>query len=215
MTIPHQPKFAGRLIGGRFRLDAKLDTVSGGVAYAATDQPSNTPVQVTLLWADALADTPARAALIRLRHPRVARFLDAGIDEGQVWCATEALDHRFLIDENRSNPLSTGRALALTAAVCEGVSARGRPRARERLSAERLRRLCGLGARSLRRRGQARERPRTRHRVGAADARLRRLVLRRPPPPPDLGRGRRLGLLLGVVATLAAAAAALAWWTLR
>jgi len=117
------PNFAGRLLGGRYRLTMQLGDTSSGVAYAADDERDRAPVTVTLMWASTLADVPDRATLAALRHPRVARFLGAGVVDGQVWFAREGLPDKFLLDEINTNAISTGRALSLAGAVCEGVAA--------------------------------------------------------------------------------------------
>lgn len=56
-----------------------------------------------------------------IQHPRLARVVDAGVDDGQPWLAREWLSGWFLVDELDAGLVSVGRALSLVAAVCAGL----------------------------------------------------------------------------------------------
>lgn len=64
-----------------------------------------------------------REALARMRHPNVARVLEAGVtEEGRPYLAMEVVDGPTLTEWCRQRRLSARERAELLLAVCEGVA---------------------------------------------------------------------------------------------
>jgi serine/threonine-protein kinase len=112
---------------GSYRLVEQIGKGGMGDVYRAIDTTSGATVAVKalpprLISAPDIAERFARetAALRRLRHPHLVRFVDAGEVEGQPYVAMElidGLDLRQLLSASRRLPVS--RALEIARAIAQ------------------------------------------------------------------------------------------------
>jgi hypothetical protein len=100
----------GRVLAGRYRLDARIGAGGMGAVFRATDTRLEREVAVKLLPAEALGDQAARQRLIRealacaaLRHPGIVHVYDVGeTDDGGAFLVMELVvgtSLRALIDD--------------------------------------------------------------------------------------------------------------------
>ncbi len=116
--------------GGRFRLIRRLGSGGSGTVWLARQSaPLERDVALKVLHALAVtAEARARfdlerEALARMRHPNVARVLEAGVtEEGRPYLAMEVVDGPTLTEWCRQRRLSARERAELLLAVCEGVA---------------------------------------------------------------------------------------------
>lgn len=132
MTGSDDP-LSGRVVDGRYRVDAELARGGMATVYRARDLRLDRPVALKVMHAHLARDDEfvrrfvheARAAA-RLQHPHIVSVYDQGEDPdtGAVFLAMELVEGRTLRDVIRSEaPLSTRAALALLIPVTEALAA--------------------------------------------------------------------------------------------
>jgi serine/threonine-protein kinase len=120
----------GRVLGKRFRLEARLGEGGMGAVYRATDLETGSNVAVKTLLPEATKDPAMRRRfereakiLQKLSHPNFVRFVDYGVGGSEpAYVAMELLDGNALShvisDESR---LGAERALHITRHVLTGL----------------------------------------------------------------------------------------------
>lgn len=127
----------GSVIGGRYRLDRELRTVSGAVSYAATDQTLARSAMLLLAYQHAadVVDAARRSAL--LTDPRIPRVLDVGsVPAGSLgtgpdgalapeiaYVVTETIEGRTLAERLRTGPQRPQRARAIVGEAAQALTA--------------------------------------------------------------------------------------------
>ncbi|HEX7069696.1 MAG TPA: serine/threonine-protein kinase [Rhodothermales bacterium] len=115
---------------GPYRLHRLLATGGMGAVYLAHDEERGLPGNVALKLVRQGMDTARilqrfereREILARLRHPNIARLLEAGTTEsGKPWFALEYVDGEAIDRFCDRHRLSIDARLRLFAAVCEAV----------------------------------------------------------------------------------------------
>ena len=132
MPILTAEERVGRLVGGRYRLDALIGTGGMGLLFRALDERENRAVAVKMLK-PCDREEPDRAArfereaaiLSTLVHPHVARFLDSGVDEnGGRFIVMELLEGISLEEElERRGVLSYPDAVAIVVPIARALVA--------------------------------------------------------------------------------------------
>lgn len=118
----------GRLLGGRYRLDALLGV--GGVAevYRALDERLERDVAVKLFRGDVAAQLHRHEdemrTLARLNHPSLVTVFDAGTDEAtqQPYLVMELVEGSTLSDQLRPGPLTPSRTAEIGMAVADALA---------------------------------------------------------------------------------------------
>ena len=121
----------GRVLDGRYRLEATLGRGGMGEVYRATDLRLGRGVAVkTLLTSmrgrpDLLKRFEREAQLVsRLRHPNIVAVHDVGrTSDDLLYIVMELLEGRSLRDELRAGPMAADRAAAVMRQVCSAVAA--------------------------------------------------------------------------------------------
>ena len=119
-----------RVLGGRYVLAEVLGTGGMATVWRATDEVLGREVAVKVLSAQYAADggfvarfeQEARHAAA-LSHPRLVTVFDCGSENGTAFIVMELVAGRTLrqvLDE--AGPLPPGQAVAVAAAVCEGLA---------------------------------------------------------------------------------------------
>ncbi len=120
----------GRVLGKRFRLEARLGEGGMGAVFRATDLKTGRNVAVKTLLPEATKDAALRRRfereakiLQKLEHPNFVRFVDSGVGGSEpAYVAMELLDgsalSRVIGDEARLGP---ERALHITRHVLTGL----------------------------------------------------------------------------------------------
>ncbi|MEK6300517.1 MAG: serine/threonine-protein kinase [Acidobacteriota bacterium] len=122
--------FIGRVIEGRYRVDAKLGKGGMGVVYRATRLQIDDAVAIKILRAELLADPQSlerfrreAKAAARLKHPNVVTIHDFGITHDHIaYLVMELVDGenlRELID--RQGSLSQADAVEITCQICAAL----------------------------------------------------------------------------------------------
>ncbi|MDO5740534.1 MAG: Stk1 family PASTA domain-containing Ser/Thr kinase [Ornithinimicrobium sp.] len=121
----------GRLIDGRYQVDAELARGGMATVYRARDLRLDRAVALKVMRADLARDDAfvrrfvheAHAAA-RLQHPHIVNVYDQGEDGSVVYLAMELVEGRTLRDVIRAEaPLSTRAALTLLIPVTEALAA--------------------------------------------------------------------------------------------
>ncbi len=125
-------RWVGRVLDGRYRIDALIARGGFGAVYRATQLAIERPVAVKLLHQARLESDHHAArfrqearALAQLRHPRVVQVFDFGTcpDEDALYLVMELLDGRTLARELAAHgPLDPERAIDLGLAVLEALA---------------------------------------------------------------------------------------------
>jgi len=120
-----------RVLGGRYVLGEVLGTGGMATVWRATDEVLGREVAVKVLSPQYAADGGFVARFERearhaaaLSHPRLVTVFDCGAEEGTAFIVMELVAGRTLrqvLDE--AGPLPPGEAVAVAAAVCEGLAA--------------------------------------------------------------------------------------------
>ncbi len=119
------------VLGGRYVLREVLGTGGMATVWRARDEVLGREVAVKVLSPQYAADPGFLARFERearhaaaVSHPRLVTVFDSGIDRGTPFLVMELVTGRTLrqvLDE--AGPLPAGQAVAVTAAVCEGLEA--------------------------------------------------------------------------------------------
>lgn len=120
-----------RVLGGRYVLTEVLGTGGMASVWRAHDQVLGREVAVKVLGQQYAADPGFTARFERearhaasVSHPRLVTVLDSGFDRGMPFLVMELVTGQTLrqvLDE--AGPLPPGQAVAIAAAVCEGLDA--------------------------------------------------------------------------------------------
>jgi hypothetical protein len=123
---------AGRVVGGRYRVERLLGRGGMGSVYEATQIEIGRRVALKLLNRELVSDPQAverfrreARAAGRLQHPNAVTIYDFGIEEnGEAFLAMELLDGPTLRDELRARaPLSPREVVDVLAPVADAVDA--------------------------------------------------------------------------------------------
>jgi hypothetical protein len=122
---------AGDVLGGRYGLRRRLDTLFGAQRWLAQDDTLARPVEVCVLPADhpraeAVVDAARQASGVA--DPRLVRVLDVGTEDGRTYVVTEWVDGDTLTELVRHGPLPADQARTLvgeTALALEQARHRG------------------------------------------------------------------------------------------
>ena len=122
---------AGRLLGGRYRMEALLAGGGMGEVWAARDLLLDRAVAVKVLGGAFAGDGRAAERLRRearaagrLEHPAIARVLDLGEDGGRPYLVMELLEGESLAERiARAGPMGPAEAARVVAAVAGALEA--------------------------------------------------------------------------------------------
>jgi serine/threonine protein kinase len=122
---------AGRLLGGRYRMEALLASGGMGEVWAARDRLLDRAVAVKVLGGAFAGDGRAAERLRRearaagrLEHPAIARMLDLGEDGGRPYLVMELLEGESLAERiARAGPMGPAEAARVVAAVADALEA--------------------------------------------------------------------------------------------
>jgi serine/threonine protein kinase len=124
-TPPSPASFAGRVVGGRYRLRRLLGRGGMGAVWLALDERLRRPVATKqLVLAGAATDEERQAARTRVRcearltarvdHPGTVRIYDLAEEAGEPWIVMEALPGRTLEAALRDHgPRSVGQVTSI------------------------------------------------------------------------------------------------------
>jgi serine/threonine-protein kinase len=110
----------GSSIAGRYTLVATLGAGRSGQVWAADDARTGNRVAIKLRHEPATGLDVELAGLRTLEHPRLVRVLDAGIDAGVTWVASEIVAHGAL--DARGKPLAPAALEALAAQMLDALA---------------------------------------------------------------------------------------------
>jgi eukaryotic-like serine/threonine-protein kinase len=121
----------GRLLGGRYRVEALLAVGGMGEVWAAGDLLLDRAVAVKVLGGAFAGDGRAAERLRRearaagrLEHPAIARVLDLGEDGGRPYLVMELLEGESLAERiARAGPMEPAEAARVVAAVAGALEA--------------------------------------------------------------------------------------------
>jgi serine/threonine protein kinase len=122
---------AGRLLGGRYRMDAPLASGGMGEVWGARDLLLDRAVAVKVLGGAFAGDGRAAERLRRearaagrLEHPAIARVLDLGEDGGRPYLVMELLEGESLAERiARAGPMEAAEAARVVTAVAGALEA--------------------------------------------------------------------------------------------
>ncbi|HEY2261531.1 MAG TPA: protein kinase [Streptosporangiaceae bacterium] len=120
-----------RVLGGRYALQDVLGTGGMAAVWRAHDQVLGRQVAVKVLGQQYAADPGFLARFERearhaasVSHPRLVTVFDSGIDRGMPFLVMELVSGRTLRQVlGEAGPLPLAQAVAVAAAVCEGLEA--------------------------------------------------------------------------------------------
>ena len=121
---------AGRLLGGRYRMEALLASGGMGEVWAARDLLLDRAVAVKVLGGAFAGDGRAAERLRRearaagrLEHPAIARMLDLGEGGGRPYLVMELLEGESLAERIARGPMGPAEAARVVAAVADALEA--------------------------------------------------------------------------------------------
>ena len=122
---------AGRLLGGRYRMEALLASGGMGEVWAARDLLLDRAVAVKVLGGAFAGDGRAAERLRRearaagrLEHPAIAQVFDLGEDGGRPYLVMELLEGESLAERiARAGPMGPAEAARVVAAVAGALEA--------------------------------------------------------------------------------------------
>jgi hypothetical protein len=121
---------AGRLLGGRYRMEALLASGGMGEVWAARDLLLDRAVAVKVLGGAFASDGRAAERLRRearaagrLEHPAIARMLDLGEDGGRPYLVMELLEGESLAERIARGPMGPAEAARVVAVVADALEA--------------------------------------------------------------------------------------------
>jgi len=120
----------GTVLGGRYRLEAKIGSGSFGAVYRARHEELGHAVAVKVLQVHAGASPEAAVRFrregvtaCRVKHPSAVSVLDFGVTPGGVaYLVMELLTGYPLEEELKGGPLPLLRSLRILAPVCEALA---------------------------------------------------------------------------------------------
>ncbi|HEY2745858.1 MAG TPA: serine/threonine-protein kinase [Polyangia bacterium] len=126
---PTADRLLGRVLGGRYRLLARLGQGGMGTVYRATHTLMDKPVAVKILRGELATDAEAVArfhrearSASRLDHDHCIRVTDFGqSDDGLLFLVMELLDGHSLSHITRRGPVPAARAAAIGVAIAEAL----------------------------------------------------------------------------------------------
>jgi eukaryotic-like serine/threonine-protein kinase len=130
MTGPRDDTLAGRVLDGRYRLEARIGGGGMGEVYRGRHLMMDQRVAIKVLHPDMAADPVATKrfvreakATFRINHPSCIRVTDFGAtDDGLLYLVMEYLDGRSIQDELRvDGPMDPRRVVHITRQVCEAL----------------------------------------------------------------------------------------------
>jgi serine/threonine-protein kinase len=127
---PTADRLLGRVLGGRYRLLARLGQGGMGTVYRATHTLMDKPVALKILRGELATDAEAVArfhrearSASRLDHDHCIRVTDFGqSDDGLLFLVMELLDGHSLSHITRRGPVPAARAAAIGVAVAEALA---------------------------------------------------------------------------------------------
>jgi serine/threonine-protein kinase len=123
------PLREGVLVGGRYRLEARIGSGGSSVVFRAQDQELGDHVAVkvfTTLHYDPESDARLQRELLLARqlvHPNVVRVLELGRSSGFRYLTMEWLDGATLAERLRQGPVPLDEALRYLLEICAGLQA--------------------------------------------------------------------------------------------
>ena len=131
MSVTSSDPMIGRLLDGRYRIEARIARGGMATVYTAIDTRLGRPVAVKVMHTGLGSDVDFASRFVReaqsaarLNHPSVVAVFDQGEDDGIVYLVMEYVDGdtlRHLLDQEA--PLQPQRAVALLEQVLIAVSA--------------------------------------------------------------------------------------------
>ncbi|MCA9628667.1 MAG: serine/threonine protein kinase [Myxococcales bacterium] len=124
--------FLGRVLGGRYQVQSRINGGGMGVLFEAVDLHSTARVAIKLLARDLAASPEVLArfeleahALERVTHPSVVRLLDSSFEPGgDAYLVLELLEGESLGDFlHRRGALAADEAVRLVTQIAQGLSA--------------------------------------------------------------------------------------------
>ncbi|HTJ39731.1 MAG TPA: serine/threonine-protein kinase [Dactylosporangium sp.] len=121
---------ARRLLGGRYRVEQVLGSGGMGTVWRGYDLRLDRPVAVKVLSKQGLSlpkamerfDREARA-VARLSHPNIVPIYDFGAEDGDPYIVMELVDGPTVADLLTESPLPIADVLAISAQICDGLTA--------------------------------------------------------------------------------------------
>src|SRR6201997_2725774 len=102
----------GTLLGGRYRLDARIGRGGMSTVYRAFDTVLERPVAIKLMHREIASDSDQlerfrreARAVAQLSHPHVVTVIDAGEDDGTPYIVFAYVEGMTLKDRIRLGPL--------------------------------------------------------------------------------------------------------------
>jgi serine/threonine protein kinase/tetratricopeptide (TPR) repeat protein len=130
--LPLPDTFVGKVIDGKYRIDALHGTGGMGAVYRATQVHLERTVAFKVVRGDFLKDNVTgqrfkreALAVARLKHPHIVTVYDFGItQDGGAYLVMEFLEGHSLRDElAKGKRLQLGRAIELMRQICSAVHA--------------------------------------------------------------------------------------------
>lgn len=122
------PRNSGALIGGRYRLDARIGVGALAEVWRAVDEVLNRPVAVKLVHEHLAGDEQARAAVqrealaaARLHHPHIVSLYDTVLDEERPALVFELVHGRDLRTILVDGPLPPADVVRIGRAVADAL----------------------------------------------------------------------------------------------
>jgi serine/threonine-protein kinase len=120
----------GTVLGGRFRLDARIASGGMSTVYRAFDTVLEREVAIKLMHRDIASDShqlerfrrEARA-VARLNHPHIVTVIDAGEDDGMPYIVLEYVGGSTLKERIRQGPMDISEAVAYAIEVARALGA--------------------------------------------------------------------------------------------
>jgi serine/threonine-protein kinase len=119
---------AGRVIGGRYRMETLLGSGGVGAVYEAVQLDTQTPCALKMLLPNlanasdiALRFEREIKATALLEHSNIVRMIDAVADEGDLYLVMEVLRGRSLADVVVEGALAPRRALVLARQILDAL----------------------------------------------------------------------------------------------
>src|SRR5256885_5699501 len=121
----------GTLLGGRYRLDARIGRGGMSTVYRAFDTVLERPVAIKLMHRDIASDSDQlerfrreARAVAQLNHPHVVGVIDAGEDDGTPYIVFEYVEGETLKDRiRRFGRLPLGEAVAYAIEISRALGA--------------------------------------------------------------------------------------------
>jgi serine/threonine-protein kinase len=126
----HDDSRVGRILDGRYRIDAPIATGGMGAVYRGERVGIGKRVAIKLLHRTAALNPEHRkrfereaVAMSRVSHPNLVSVIDHGVDDGVPYLVMEYHPGQTLRDELADGPLPAARAVAIARHVVAGMRA--------------------------------------------------------------------------------------------